>query len=214
MRPISTKDSPSLDRRKTQIVGLSIVAAIAYGVLHDEITARICFEYFTVAHPPLFGTTSPAILGICWGIVAALGVGLVLGVGLALVSHSEDLPPIPIRHLLQSILTLLSVAAVSAVLAGVVGFELSQRSLVCLPAGLAEVIPISRQDRFMAVWFAHGASYLVGLTGGLFLILRIWWARGKPYVLPLFPSSKGAILRALVLAATVAAIVWYRFAGF
>ena len=30
----------------------------------------------------------------------------------------------------------------------------------------------------MAVWFAHGASYLVGLTGSAFLCWRIWRARG------------------------------------
>jgi hypothetical protein len=31
-----------------KIVVLCIVAAIAYGILHDQVTARVCVEYFTI----------------------------------------------------------------------------------------------------------------------------------------------------------------------
>ena len=64
--------------RTSNIVLLCMAAAIAYGIVHDQITARLCVEYFTVAHPPLFHTTSPTILGICWGIAATFGVGAIL----------------------------------------------------------------------------------------------------------------------------------------
>ena len=144
---------------------LSTVAAIAYGIVHDQITARLCVEYFTIAHPPLFHSTSPTLLGICWGIAATVGVGALLGVVLALVSQSEGLPPVAILHVFTSILGLLAVMAISALLAGGVGFELSRRSIVCIPAALADRIPPSQHHRFMAVWFVHGASYLVGLVG-------------------------------------------------
>jgi len=33
-----------------------ILAAVFYGILHDQITARICVEYFTIGHPIVFGT--------------------------------------------------------------------------------------------------------------------------------------------------------------
>lgn len=45
-----------------QITGLCIAAAVRYGILHDQVTARICVEYFIIGHPPLFDTTSPN----CW----------------------------------------------------------------------------------------------------------------------------------------------------
>jgi hypothetical protein len=44
------------------IVILCIVSAVSYGILHDQITARICVEYFTIGHPPVFDTTSPTWL--------------------------------------------------------------------------------------------------------------------------------------------------------
>ena len=34
-----------------RIIGLSIALCIVYRVLHDQITARICVEYFTIGHP-------------------------------------------------------------------------------------------------------------------------------------------------------------------
>jgi hypothetical protein len=47
-----------------KIVFASIAAAILYGIVHDQFTARICVEYFTVFHPPVFATQSPTLLGI------------------------------------------------------------------------------------------------------------------------------------------------------
>ena len=39
-----------------KILLLSLAAVVGYGVLHDQVTARVCPEYFTVGHPPVFGT--------------------------------------------------------------------------------------------------------------------------------------------------------------
>lgn len=66
-----------------KIIGLSIVAAILDGVVHDQVTARVCVEYFTIGHPPVFATESPNLLGIGWGIIATWWVGALLGVPLA-----------------------------------------------------------------------------------------------------------------------------------
>jgi len=53
-----------------------IVAAVLYGIVHDQFTARICIEYFTIFHPPVFHTQSPTLLGIGWGILATWWVGV------------------------------------------------------------------------------------------------------------------------------------------
>jgi hypothetical protein len=196
-----------------KIILLCTLATIGYGVVHDQITAHVCVEYFTIAHPPIFRTTSPAILGLCWGIAASIGPGIVAGVFLALVSQSAGLPPAPIRPLLRTICVLLAVMAISAFLAGIVGYELSRRSIIALPASLSELVPVSQHDRFMAVWFAHAASYLVGFAGSILVILRLWLRRAKPRVLALAPRTKGGIVRALILAAITAIVLWLRFGG-
>ena len=200
--------------QNAKIILLATVAAIAYGILHDQITARLCVEYFTIGHLPLFPTSSPTVLAICWGVAATFGLGALLGVVLALVSQSGGLPAVPIPRLFKSILRLLAVMAISASLAGVAGFELSRRSIIGVPAAFAELVPPGRHDRFMAVWFVHGASYVVGLVGAAFLILQIWRARGCPRVLSLVPHSKAGVVRAVILAVITVLIAWFRFAKF
>jgi hypothetical protein len=197
--------------QKTKIILLGVAVATTYGVLHDQITVRLCIEYFTIAHPPLFRTTSPMVLGACWGVAATFWVGVVLGLLLALVSQSAGQPPVPIRRLFRVMLALVAGTAALATLAGVVGFELSRHGIVAIPAEFSDAVRPSDHYRFMAVWFAHGASYLGGMAGGAVVIFRIWRERGKPRVLTLYPRTKAAILRALVLAAIVVLIVWFRF---
>ncbi len=196
-----------------KIILLCTLATVAYGVVHDQVTAHVCVEYFTKAHPPLFHTTSPALLGLCWGIAASIGPGIIVGALLALVSQSAGLPPTPIQPLLKTVCVLLTLMAISATLAGIAGYELSRRSIITLPLSLKDSVPESQHDRFMAVWFAHAASYLVGLAGSSLVILRLWLRRGKPRVLPLAPRTKGGIVRALILAAITATVLWLRFGG-
>jgi len=55
----------------------SVVSPQRYnGIAHDEITVRVCAEYFTIAHPPLFPTASRTLLAACWGIAATVGLAL------------------------------------------------------------------------------------------------------------------------------------------
>ncbi|MHB1034354.1 MAG: hypothetical protein ACYC35_04240 [Pirellulales bacterium] len=196
---------------KTKIILLCTVAAVVYGIVHDQITARVCIEYFTIAHPPLFRTTSPTLLAVCWGIVATFWVGLLLGVVLVQVSQSAGAPGVPIARIGALVAALLVTMAMAASLAGILGFELSRRSHIAIPAYLARVILESRHDRFMAVWFAHGASYLVGLAGSALLIFRIWTERGRPRVIAAFPRTKLEVVRAVALVALTALIAWFRF---
>jgi hypothetical protein len=61
-----------------KIVGLCIVAGAIYGVLHDQVTAHVCLEYFTVFHPTIFHTQSPTLLALGWGVLATWWVSLFL----------------------------------------------------------------------------------------------------------------------------------------
>ncbi len=39
------------------ILFMCIAAAVVYGVVHDQVTARVCVEYFTVGHPRIIAPT-------------------------------------------------------------------------------------------------------------------------------------------------------------
>ena len=196
--------------QKTKIVVFSMVAVVAYGIIHDQITVRLCLEYFTVAHPPLFPTRSPTLLAICWGTVATVWAGMAAGSLLALVSQSDNLAPIPLARLYRGILTLLATMALCAMVAGLVGYELARHAIIAFPSPLVPLIPVSHHDRFMAVWFAHNTSYLVGFVGAGTWIFRLWRERGKPRVLSPLPRTKWAMARALTLTAIILVIVYHR----
>ncbi len=197
--------------KSAQVIFLSILAACGYGIVHDQITVRVCPEYFTVAHPPLFHTTSLTLLALCWGVAATVGIGAALGVLLARVSQSGEAAPYPVGRIGRSILGLLAVMGGSAFLAAILGYGLSQRGVLSLPVALTARIPAPLHDRFMAAWFAHGASYLVGLGGGALLCFSIWRTRGRPSVLLLFPRTRTGLLRAVFLGAVVVYIIWIRW---
>ena len=195
---------------KAKIVLLSVLAAVAYGILHDQITVRLCIEYFTVAHPPIFHTTSPTLLAICWGSVATVWVGIAMGSLLAMVSQSDGLLPVPLARLRTGILRLLATMAVCASLAGVAGYELARFAIVPFPAVLGRMIPPTHHERFMAAWFAHNTSYLVGFAGGGFWIFSLWRERGMPRVLSPLPRTPLAIARALILVVLIVLILYWR----
>ena len=158
---------------------LCIVAAVVYGLLHDQITARVCVEYFSVAHPMILPLTSSTLLGLEWGILATWWVGCGLGIVLATSSRFGPLPSLSARDLLPPIQLLLLSMACGALLAGVTGFFLANASVISLQGPLAEVIPRSKHARFMADVWAHLASYFIGGCGGLVLCVRAYARRKR-----------------------------------
>jgi hypothetical protein len=156
------------------IVLMSMFAAIGYGIIHDQITARICVEYFSVGHPPIFPTEDPTLLGLGWGIVATWWVGLILGFGLALAARAGSRPPRPVRSLIRPILSLLMVAGLSAATMGVVGYWLAESGSISLLEPMSSRVPRDKHSRFLACLWAHNASYGMGFFGGLFVMLRVW----------------------------------------
>ena len=113
-----------------KIVALCIVAAIAYGIIHDQITARVCIEYFTVFHPPIFHTQSPTLLGIGWGIIATWWVGAFFSVPMILASRAGSRPTLRASELLPSIIWLLATMGACALLAGVTGYLLAREGVL------------------------------------------------------------------------------------
>ena len=196
---------------KARIVFLSVAAACGYGVVHDQITVRLCREYFTVAHLPLFQTRSTTLLALYSGVTATAGIGALLGFVLARVCHAGAYPPCRLSYLFRQVSLLLGIMSVSAVTMGIVGYCMSHFGVVGFPARFAAGLPSSQYDRFMAVCFAHWASYFVGFAGSALLCFRVWTARGRPQAIALWPRTPFAAARAILLGLITAYIIWARF---
>jgi len=161
------------------IVALCVLAAVAYGILHDQVTARICVEYFTIGHPPIFGTDDPTLLGLGWGVLATWWVGVMLGIPLAMVARIGKRPKRTAGSLIKPLVVLMAVSAVGAIVAGVIGAWLASAGIVVLPKPLADEVPTSQHVAFIADLFAHNASYLAGFIGGGIVMVWVWMGRRR-----------------------------------
>lgn len=160
--------------RWSAIVAGCVSAAAAYGIVHDQITARICVEYFTIGHPPVwFGTKDPTTLGLVWGVVATWWVGAILGVGLAVAARGGRPPRTPLRELVRPVGALLAAMAVGAAVAGALGGVLGSIGAARLVGSIAERVPADRHVPFLIDLWAHSASYALGFLGGAAVILRV-----------------------------------------
>lgn len=144
-----------------------MASAVIYGISHDQVTARVCVEYFTVGHAPIFPTESPTLLAFGWGTIATWWVGLILGVGAALVSRAGSWPKLDAVRLIRPLACLLVVMAVASLLAGITGYQIAKTSGLVLPEPLGPRIPRGHHHAFFADSLAHLAAYGVGVLGGL-----------------------------------------------
>jgi hypothetical protein len=161
------------------IVLMCLAAAAGYGIAHDQVTARVCVEYFTVGHPPVFDTEDPTLLGLGWGIFATWWVGILLGVALAFAARAGSRPKRTVASLVRPVAYLVAVTAVGAFAAGVAGWLLASSGAVILVGPIARKLPPDRHVPFLADLWAHSASYFVGFVGGVVVLVRVWQSRRR-----------------------------------
>jgi hypothetical protein len=162
-----------------RIVLFCIASAVVFGILHDQVTARVCVEYFTIGHPPVFPTASPTLLALGWGTIATWWCGLILGVPLALIARMGSRPKLTARDLVKPVAVLLACMGLLAAIAGVCGYFAAAAGRVWLVEPLASRVPQEKQIRFLADLWAHLASYGTGFLGGTVVWLWAWRERRR-----------------------------------
>ncbi len=163
--------------RYIAIVAMAVFAGIVYGVLHDQVTARVCVEYFTIGHPPIIPSESPTLLALAWGVVATWWFALPLGVALASSAQLGDRPRLSASQLIKPVLSLLGAMGTVALLSGITGYILAIRHSLVPNDWVLLHIPSARQPAFIADLWAHSASYLSGFLGAIVLCLYVWRSR-------------------------------------
>ena len=167
-----------------KVVGLGLASAIVYGILHDQVTARVCVEYFTIGHPRVMDSASPTLLALYWGVIATWWVGLPAGILLAVSARAGRVPKRTARDLLRPLGVLLGVMALLALAAGFAGYATAQGGGVRLVPRLAARIPPDRHTLFIADLWAHLASYAAAALGTIVLCLHTAWRRFRPAPVP------------------------------
>ena len=165
-------------------VAVGIVAASLYGIIHDQITARICVEYFTIGHAPLFETDSPTILGLGWGIIASWWGGAILGLGFAAVSRIGSPRRYEVGQIIRPVVFLLVVMAISALIAGMTGYLLARTGHIYLDGRIAQDVPAAKHAAFLGRPLGPWCQLYGRLSGGEYphrsdLVVAIWPHAGR-----------------------------------
>ena len=152
-----------------KIVLLGVLAATCYGIVHDQVTTRVCVEYFTIGHPPSVAGSSPTLLALVWGVVGTWRLGAMLGLATAAFARLGSRPRLSARQLARPVgVLILGVAAVS-LLFGILGFLSAAHGATSLDEALASRVPEALHGRFIADLWAHRAAYLTSYFGGVLL---------------------------------------------
>ena len=159
------------------IILLTIISAIVYGIVHDQITVRISIEYFLIGHPRIFHTESPTLLACGWGIIATWWVGLILGIPLAITARVGRWKKIEPKDLLKPIFVLLLIMGAVSILSGVIGYLTVSNGIFYLVEPYASRVPVDRHTAFLTAGWMHVGSYLAGFVGGIILIILTYKKR-------------------------------------
>ena len=156
--------------------------AILYGILHDQVTARVCVEYFTIGHPKVIESEDPTLLALTWGVLATWWVGLPLGLMLGLAARVGPEPRLDLRQLIRPLLLGFLGVAIVATVAGFAGWNAAEAGEARLPTAMAERVPPDKHVAFHADWWAHLAAYAAAGVMGIAVLLytvirRIFLAR-------------------------------------
>lgn len=181
------------------IVGASIVAASTYGVMHDQITARICPEYFTQGfhkysiaywYGPIFGrakkvlenTKSPTVIGLVWGPIATWWVGTMMGVPAALAARIGSHNQLNVQDLAKPLAVTLVLTGAGAVIGGARGYYKARdpefrKQFFNDHWRAMDGVPQDGIHGFITDAYAHLVAYNVGAASGLGLIGYIIYKR-------------------------------------
>ena len=154
------------------IILVSILAAIIYGIIQDNITARICVEYFSVFHPHVIDSTSPTALAFAWGVLATWWVGLGLGIPLAIAARAGRWPKLTARQLILPLATVMLLTGLAAFFAGMQVWATSDevpRDPADAFHWMAGKLPTEKHMNFWIDLAAHQAAYAAGAIGGILL---------------------------------------------
>ena len=166
---------------------MAVLVAILYGVLNDQVTSTICWEYFYYGkeiHKVVGPETPPAEWPFRWevakvGVAATWSMGLILGVALLIANNPrKKLPQFTYRTLFLCVLGILVFTACSGMVGGWLGYHgfFNNASEDFRDMVRANVF---RPQHFLCTWGVHMGDYLGGIVGTILCCVWIQMRRKK-----------------------------------
>jgi hypothetical protein len=159
----------------------AVAVAMIYGVVNDQITSAISWEYFyygkelsTVLGPRI----PPDRAALHWaaakiGMKATWSVGLLLGVALLIANNPRPgRTQLPFRQLLRFLPGILLLTVSCAILMGLAGC-CGALNWCSADFRMMAQTNLFRPSRFLATWGAHLGGYIGGLLGGILSVMRV-----------------------------------------
>lgn len=120
----------------SKICAGAIGAACLFGIINDQVTARVCPEYFTQGFHrraikrqngwifrQLKQTNSPTKLGLIWGIIATWWMGALLSVPLVLTARIGSKHKISMQNMIKPTIATLGFMGACSAAAGFLGYR-------------------------------------------------------------------------------------------
>jgi len=178
-----------LDKKIPLFPILGVLAAVTYGVLHDQVTARLCIEYFNSDavphHKELLDDlnfpwkNSPTAVALLWGTAATWWVGLPIGAAVGAASRLGSMPKLSLRELIKPVGIYGAFVAGSSFIAGLAGYFLRKGKFLTLKSFPLPGLPAAKEAAFISNCFSHQAAYAAGAVGAVGLISWILYKRIK-----------------------------------
>jgi hypothetical protein len=179
-----------------RFAALGVIAGVSYGMLQDQVSARLCPEYFTLFHNPIQGLTNPTLLGLAWGFLATWWAGMLLGYIAGLFATLGSAPKLAPREIVVPLLILMGGIAATVAISGFSVWLNSENLRVSVDPEVGRMLPRQRHVSLLVVACYHLVAYASSFAGSLVLCVWIWRERKKRattlrLALPM-PQSNGA----------------------
>jgi len=176
------RNGPAARRwREYAFLLLCVAVALGYGILNDQLTVGLSWEYFYYGKDlmSVLGQQTPPDdwllrLGAAKvGMKATWSAGLIIGVVLLFANNpGKGLPPLPFRKLLGFLPLMLLITVAGAVVLGIIGYFGGLRFVTSeFDVLIAE--NLWRPYRFMAVFGIHLGGYVGGLVGTIAVAIMV-----------------------------------------
>lgn len=175
----------NLPRFRAVMLGIGLLSG--YAAVQDQVSARLCPEYFTHFHNPIPGLTDPTLTGIAYGFLGAWWGGALFGYFAGITATVGKRPPLTVRELLLPMgLAVLAVAGVTAVTGGAVALY-ADGLMVEVNQYAAGPVPAERRRWLLVVSSYHLAAYVSAVVASL--TCCVWIAQERARRAAVSPSA-------------------------